>query len=221
MLGDPRYIRINNRPLLLIYRIDLFPDMRRTAETWREIAARHGIDLYLCSVESFSNTHPAEIAFDAACEFPPNGLGIDSEHNLHLEFDLPPGEIFTGRIYQYAKMIRFLEYRPDPPYKRFHGVIPSWDNTARVGPRGQFILDTTPDLFRHLLSSAIRRTKQRFDGDEQIVFINAWNEWGEGAYLEPDRRYGHGFLESCRIALQGSDMTAVDRWETYVPYSRP
>jgi lipopolysaccharide biosynthesis protein len=221
ILEDERYIRIHNRPLLLVYRTELFPDIHRTVDAWRHAAAQRGINLYLCCVESFAAVHPAEIGFDAACEFPPNGLGIDSEHNLHLDFNLPHRETFSGRIYQYAKLIRFLESRLDPPYKRFHGVLPSWDNTPRAGSRGQFILNTTPDLFRHLLSSAIRRTKQRFEEEEQIVFINAWNEWAEGAYLEPDAVYGHGFLESCRLALQSAETPVdVDQWETFVPYSR-
>lgn len=105
---------------------------------------------------------------------------------------------------------------------RFLGATPSWDNTPRSGNRASVFINSAPDRFRQLLTTAVRKTSDRFDGDERIVFINAWNEWAEGCHLEPDQRYGHAFLDACRTALAsfgGPSPTArSDGWEASVPY---
>jgi lipopolysaccharide biosynthesis protein len=224
VLEDPRYIRVNGRPLLLIYRTELIPDIAQTAEIWREAAFQRGLELHLCRVESFSAINPAKIAFDSACEFPPNILGLQAEASPALDFCVPGGRPFTGRIYDYANLVRLLTNRPEAPYKRFCGTTPSWDNTARSGARATVFVNSSPGLFRELLSGAVRKTRLRFKRDEQIVFINAWNEWAEGAHLEPDRRYGHAFLEACKLALEAEDgetnqIGKASLWETFVPHS--
>lgn len=220
VFADERYIRINGRPLLLVYRTELFPDIAKTALTWRELAFKHGIDLYLCRVESFSTKDPASIHFDAACEFPPNFVGMVPEESSCVSLNQP----FFGNIYDYVKLVALMLHRGEPRFKRFLGVTPSWDNTARMAKRASVFINSSPDLFRHWLATAIRRTEQRFDGDEQIVFINAWNEWGEGCYLEPDLHHGRAFLEACQTALAaaaggGPAEAAVASWEAAVPYT--
>ena len=198
VLRDERYIRINGRPLLLIYRTELLPDLARTALVWREVASKNGIDLYLCRVESFAREDPASINFDAACEFPPNISGIMPGDASKMSFS-PDG--FEGNLYDYGELVDLMLHRPDAAYRRFHGVTPSWDNTARSGKRASVFLNSSPDLFGHWLTVIARRTTTNLQGDEQVVFINAWNEWAEGCHLEPDRRYGHAYLEACKAAL--------------------
>ena len=86
---------------------------------------------------------------------------------------------------------------------RFPGVTPSWDNMARRRTGGGFILKgSTPDLYGQWLGQVIRRRLDR-PPDERLVFINAWNEWAEGNYLEPGDRWGHGYLRATRDALAG------------------
>jgi lipopolysaccharide biosynthesis protein len=220
ILRDDRYIRVNGRPLVLIYRTELFPDIGRTALRWRELAFKSGLDLYLCKVESFGNCDPADINFDAACEFPPNFVGMVPENPYALSFHQP----FSGNIYDYYRLVTLMLHRGDPCYKRFLGTMPSWDNTARSGSRAGVFVNSSSDLFRHWLISAICKTAQLFVGDEQIVFINAWNEWAEGCHLEPDRRYGHAFLEACQVALEaGTGAKSIGNfltsWEASVPYT--
>lgn len=220
VFADERYIRINGRPLLLVYRTELLPDIANTARTWRKQALNHGLDLYLCRVESFSHEDPAAIHFDAACEFPPNFVGMVPEESSSFAFHQP----FTGSVYDYYRLTTLMLHRGEARYKRFLGATPSWDNTARSGNRASVFVNSTPDLFRHWLTATIRKTERRFQGDEQIVFINAWNEWGEGCHLEPDRRHGHAFLEACRTALAaaselGPSEAAIASWEAAVPYT--
>lgn len=224
VLRDERYVRINGRPLVLIYRSELLPDVAQTSLVWREIASRHGIDLYLCRVESFTKTNPASIHFDAACEFPPNISGVLPQHHSRVSFPSSRGEQFEGILYDYPQLVELMMYRSDVDYKRFPAVAPSWDNTPRSGKRGSVFLNSSPDAFRHWLTASVRKSLSRFEGDEQIVFINAWNEWAEGCHLEPDCRYGDGFLQACRAALGASFDTQVSQavissWEASVPYS--
>jgi lipopolysaccharide biosynthesis protein len=220
-LSDERYIRIGNRALLLVYRTELFPDIARTAQVWKDTAFKHGIDLYLCRVESFSGCLPSTVNFDAACEFPPNYVGVMPEQPADL--GIRALGTFQGRIYDYDKLVRLMLHRADPAYKRFYGAVPAWDNTPRRGSGATIFVNSSPDLFRHWLTTALQKTERRFQADERIVFVNAWNEWGEGCHLEPDHRYGHSYLEACKTALDavrspGSALTPAT-WETYVPYT--
>jgi len=175
-------------------------------------------------VESFSGCDPAEINFDAACEFPPNYVGAMPETATQLKFQRDPHRDFAGSIYDYDKLARLLRQRPEAPYRRFLGAAPSWDNTARSDNRATVFVNSSPDRFQGMLRDSIRKTSQRFSGEEQIVFINAWNEWADGGHLEPDRRYGHAYLEACRAALGGFGLTnaetATPSREIAVPYRK-
>ena len=79
----------------------------------------------------------------------------------------------------------------------FYCPVPGWDNTARWSDSGALILkDSTPEYFEKWMDHAVSETLRRFEGEEQIVFVNAWNEWAEGCHLEPDIRWGHKYLEA-------------------------
>lgn len=87
----------------------------------------------------------------------------------------------------------------------YRGAFPAWDNTARKCHSGGWIFSgITPDGFAKWLEECIRWTKEHHDKDHQLVFINAWNEWGEGAHLEPDVKYGYAHLEAVKKALEES-----------------
>lgn len=207
--SDERYIRVNGKPLFLVYRTGLLPDPKRTAEIWREEARKAGFnDLYLVRVESHGDTtDPIAIGFDAAVEFAPfNGLTMN-----------PEGKTSTGRmlakipflkpafvqqsIYDYQRVAMSMWQRPDPTYKLFHGVTPGWDNTARRKVSATILANPSPSVYKKWLSIIFARTLGKFQGDERLVFINAWNEWAEGNHLEPCAKWGHAYLEATRVAL--------------------
>jgi hypothetical protein len=94
-------------------------------------------------------------------------------------------------------------------------VFPSWDNTARVKERALIVLNGVPENYEYWLSSTIDLTL-RSGGDDKIVFINAWNEWAEGCHLEPDRWFGHGFLQATFNAKSG-----MRRFATFSDTSLP
>jgi len=201
---DPRYIRVRGRPLFLVFRANDLPDPRATAAIWREEAVAAGLPgLYLCRAETFQEASaaqdPAQLGFDAACEFPPHGI---EAARSNATAGLDPS--FDGFAYDYAQAARSFAMRPTPSYRRFHTVMPSWDNTARVGRRANLAVNPTPEAYRSWLETVCNRTRRDLEGDERLVFINAWNEWGEGCHLEPDRRHGLTWLEATRAALSGA-----------------
>lgn len=207
---DERYIKVNGRPVFLIYRQDLFPDIIKTATLWRKIAREeYGFeDLYLCITEGAKVIRdPEEINFDAAVEFSP--------HQLH-ECLIPktPREKFKEKYH--LKPFRthsFLDYdlaiekslqRENPGYKLFRSVTPSWDNTARLGKWGVIAKDSSPEKYKYWLEKIL----QGFDPystEENFVFINALNEWAEGNKLEPCIKYGTAYYEATREALENSN----------------
>jgi len=199
---DRRYIRINGRPLLLVYRISLLPNPKRSAKIWREIARAEGIgEIYLAYVQSFDSwargEKPSDFDFDAAVEFPPHGAGVPYSEPVEV---IDPA--FRGSLYDYELSAQQILTKARPEYAMFRGVMPSWDNTARKQHNGHIFVNASPEGYERWLTAALRYTNDFAQGEERIVFINAWNEWGEGNHLEPDVKYGHAFLDATRRALR-------------------
>ncbi|MBX3428474.1 MAG: glycoside hydrolase family 99-like domain-containing protein [Hyphomonadaceae bacterium] len=196
---DPRYIRVNGRPLLLVYRPALLPSAEATAERWRSWLLGNGFgEVYLAYTQAFEHATPREYGFDAAIEFPPNNSGLPCEP------DLVQGMVKGASIsvYDWRKLAVRARMNPPPQYTLFRGVNPNWDNTPRRPDGGAVFINATPSGFKTWLAEVVRDTIARFhDPDERLIFINAWNEWGEGAHLEPDKKHGFAWLEAARRAL--------------------
>ncbi|HJU62573.1 MAG TPA: glycoside hydrolase family 99-like domain-containing protein, partial [Candidatus Binatia bacterium] len=199
-LRDKRYIRVNGRPLLIVYRPALLPDPKQTAERWRDYCTKTLNGLYLVAVQAFGTDDPRPLGFDAAVEFPPHKLGRGAPVlNSELEIGNPD---YRGFIYDYAYLMESAKSIPRPDFTLFRGVCPSWDNEARTPGRGTTYKNSTPALYERWLTQAGRFAAREPDPDKRLVFINAWNEWSEGAYLEPDRRYGYAYLQATANALR-------------------
>ncbi len=196
---DERYIRVGGRPLLLVFRIGRFPDPERTAAIWRRAVRERGLgDLYLVQVESASKlTEPGRIGFDASTQFA--GLRIGPRAILQITSN---SSAFSGRLYDYDAYAADCIAREERDYKLFKSVMPSWDNTARRGNLSGIFVNSSPDKYAAWLRAAIAYTRARFQGEERLLFVNAWNEWAEGCHLEPDQRYGLQYLEATRAALE-------------------
>ncbi|MBU1225197.1 MAG: glycoside hydrolase family 99-like domain-containing protein [Gammaproteobacteria bacterium] len=212
--ADERYIRVNGKPLFLVYRTGLLPDPKKTADIWREEARKAGFDdLYLVRVESHGDTTgPTTIGFDASVEFAPfNGLTMHPEGKTRtgrLLASIPflkPAFVLQN-IYDYRRVAMSMWQRADSAYKLFHSVTPGWDNTARRKVNATILANSSPSIYKQWLTTMVARTLGKFQGDERLVFINAWNEWAEGNHLEPCAKWGHAYLEATRTAL-ASEMT--------------
>ncbi|MDS4042698.1 MAG: glycoside hydrolase family 99-like domain-containing protein [Candidatus Competibacter sp.] len=209
-LRDRRYIRIDGRPLLLVYQPGLLPDAAVTAGIWRRYCREVGLgNPYLAAVQSLGFiVDPREFGFDAAVEFPPHAMAVLAERPAEV---LNPN--FQGRFFDYVATADFFMNRPLMPYPFFRTAMPSWDNTARRQDNSDIFLGTEPEYYERWLKRIVTETRWFRAANERLVFVNAWNEWAEGNHLEPDRKYGHRYLEATRNALgstacpPGSDRT--------------
>jgi lipopolysaccharide biosynthesis protein len=201
--SDARYIRINGRPLFILYRTELLPDVRATTDRWREEAVRIGIgELFLACVEkSAAQGDPTRMGFDAAVQFQPQWDTLAHLHHKAWHLLRSAGIYKRRRIFDYEEYIQLVMQEPRPSYPRFECVTPSWDNSARW--KDPVILaNATPEAYGKWLQTAISRSQQ-IDRDGPVVFVNAWNEWAEGNHLEPCRKWGRGYLEATRSAVVG------------------
>jgi glycosyltransferase involved in cell wall biosynthesis len=205
-MRDPRYVRIAGKPLLLIYRPSLLPSAKETSIRWRQWCRDNGIgEIYLAYSQSFDTVPPERFGFDAAIEFPPN----NSSPPVISDLVEPIANHDVPVVYDWSIFPERSRHYTDSGYTLFRGVCPSWDNTARKSSRGAVFLNSSPQDYMEWLSHAVEDSCSRnHDPDQRLVFVNAWNEWAEGAHLEPDLRYGYAYLQATRNALTK---------ESYVP----
>lgn len=196
---DPRYIKVDGAPFLIVYRPQHLPDSKKSIKIWRDYCSSIGIPkIHIVCALTHGNQDYEQYGFDGGVEFPPHNLaGIKSVvENKDLNFNIN----FAGMVCQYKEIAEFYLNRQYKSSNIFHAVFPSWDNTARTGAKAFITLNGTPSNYQHWLRKTIERTKRSHPDKERLVFINAWNEWAEGCHLEPDRKYGHGFLEATHKA---------------------
>jgi len=207
---DPRYIRVEGKPLFLVYRTLGLPSPLRTATRWREEARKLGVgELFLCRVESFPDERgdPGALGFDAAVEFQPDWVALDRSLSPGIAWLLSRGlsALKIGyrmdKIYYYAAVVERMLSKEPSPYRRFPCVTPSWDNSSRRKRGATILHNATPELYERWLRGVLRRAAAEA-GAGPVVFVNAWNEWAEGNHLEPDLRFGRGYLEATRRAVE-------------------
>ncbi|WP_379968517.1 glycoside hydrolase family 99-like domain-containing protein [Epilithonimonas sp. UC225_85] len=205
---DDRYIKVDGKPVFMIYRPIQIPDLDQVIDIYRSVAKENGFeDMFLVA----SNSHAGyenllEKGFDAVMNFQPKlgslGQAFNDKNSMtKLKRNLELG-IFSNKlkIYDYKKakekMNRTYEYNYLPC------SFVSWDNSARRGENGIIIKDKNPEVFAEFLQKDIKYLlDQKREPEENFLFINAWNEWAEGNYLEPDVKYGFEFLNKLKEVL--------------------
>ena len=214
--ADPRYIRIDGRPVFLVYRTGLLPEPARTAERWRNAAVRAGIgDLYLIRVEAFTDDPaPSDIGFDAAMPFTPDWRALpparrpSAVHRVLRRMQLADPLLERHAVMEYGDLAAGALARRAVPYVRYPCVTPMWDNSPRRRTQGAAVFEgSTPALYGSWLAEEVARFEAP-SPDENLVFINAWNEWAEGNHLEPCSRWGTAYLDATRDVLAQAGVRA-------------
>jgi len=204
---DERYIKIDNKPVLIVYRPHFFSKEQFTAaiKIWRDYVKKEGFDdLYVMNTRTSGglDLKPVEWSIDATVEFPPNDMvQVPNNDEIHI---LNPD--FKGRIFNLPKSIDKTINSPPVDYTIYKTVFPSWDNTARRDDLAQIFIGSSPEVYKKWLLHCIKYAQKNFKEENRFVFINAWNEWAEADYLEPDRKYGFAYLEATLDALKESRM---------------
>lgn len=203
MMRDSRYIRHNGKPVLLVYRIKIIPNWAETAAMWRSECRKAGLgEIHLCSIRFGLEPlegQPQEHGLDAYVMFPPHDMNFVDVRSQVLDRD----KQFHGQILDYNAVIqsdieRFDRHYPWPVHR---GAMLGWDNTARRHTAARIFVGCTPLRYRSWLKGILEQEARHNSNAESLLFINAWNEWAEGTFLEPDQRYGTSYLDATKSVL--------------------
>ena len=203
---DPRYIKIDGKPVFAIYRIAKIPNVVKMIETFQSCAKKEGFELYICKVQD-QNISGCPQGINASIDFPP--FNMSTKMN---SWRTHPLESFSRRIlhktignsiYSYPKYVKdMIERKPFNEYKQYPTIMPSWDNACRrVNQPFMMFKDSSPEIFGKWAEYALS-TFQPFSEQENLFFINAWNEWAEGNHMEPDLKWGRGYLDALKRAVE-------------------
>ncbi len=218
ILIDPRYIRENGKPVLMVYRIMNLKDPARYAKVWRKyMRKKHDLELYLIAVLSTDLEDPRDYGFDIALDFVPStthvkekGLGAD----WHLRNQLLDIN-YKGEAGDYRRMVLSKDIYPYFKFPTIKCIMPSWDNEARKKGGGFTEGLTSPDLYAHWLSRILE--SEANSRPDPLIFINAWNEWAEGTVLEPSMHLGHAVLNRTAevLAKHSQNKANTTSWPLY------
>lgn len=207
--NDPRYIRVEGKPVFIIYRTSALPNMKRTSDIWRDEARKIGIgELYLMRMEISDNgIDPVSQGLNASVDFQPDWTNLDDKRQggfrdrLLNKFGIKKSPYWNDFIRDYKKSVEKIMRRKRPLYKIFPGVTPSFDNSPRRLKEATILVGSTPEIYEKWLEHAVNTFKP-YSKDENFVFINAWNEWAEGNHLEPCRKWGRQYLQATAKVLK-------------------
>lgn len=198
---DPRYIRVDNCPVFMVYRPTEIPELDGFVDLWQGMAVKAGLPgLFLVGVNHNDSWRPDVSGFNASMlqKLPHKCARIPWKYPVRKVKQMLHGGNLT--IYDYEDAISGVLRKGDTDYLEFPCVIPNWDNTPRSNLNGLVLHDSTPEKFRKHLSAAIDSVAGRPE-EQRIVFIKSWNEWAEGNHLEPDLKYGRAYLEVIRSLI--------------------
>jgi lipopolysaccharide biosynthesis protein len=202
---DRRYITVEGRPLFVIYKPDNIPEMEKVAAYWRTRAREEGLPgLHLVGVSHRSEKWDPRLCGLDACTMqvlPRRNRRIPRKYLAAKLKVWVEGNQHQLSIYDYEEVLPILLRRKKVDFIDYPLVLPNWDNTPRSGMNGLVLHDSCPSLFSKHFREALRRVES-YPLEHKIIFLKAWNEWAEGNYVEPDMRFGRGYLQAIRDELR-------------------
>lgn len=212
-IDDDRYIRINGKPLVVVYNPGQIPNCTRTFNKWREVARKIGIgEIYIWTCRTSNNTAKLlgiEECIDAEIEFPPHNTWLTDFAIDNI--DLNGQQAF---LYNYQKMVEGIidDYKNGRDLKTgskpvHHACMMAWDNAARRKKKWFTYHNFSLNSLYNWVLTICNQARRDFVEEERFVFINAWNEWAEGTYLEPDEKYGYANINTVAKALTNKPLT--------------
>lgn len=207
--NDNKYIKISNKPMLVLYRTNNIPDCDQMITYWDERCRNEGFaGIYIIEEKNNFQNNSACKSSSGILEFEPMYTLKYRRTFLRRIMDRIYAKIDNLinnnnlLLYKYDDVWSNIVTRNHPSVQgktEFLGAFVDWDNTPRKGRNGLIIRGATPKKFRHYFSLQLERAEQLHS---EFLFINAWNEWGEGTYLEPDKSNNYGYLEAIKDCLE-------------------
>lgn len=196
-ITDKRYIKIDNKPLIMIYNPTEIPNFEKHVSEWRRYAKEEGIgEIYIASKCDLANNENKYTEYvDAEFDFPPQGIG--HKETIVTGLDSP-------KIFNYKQIVDEIEhlYRNHYPLKPFYySCTMGWDNSARRKENYTVYYNYSLESYYKWLRIIIEETRRRNNEENRFMFVNAWNEWAEGTYLEPDEKYGYANINTLSKAI--------------------
>lgn len=203
---DERYIRVDDRPVLFVYRPSSIPDAKLYQQVWAEECMSAGLKPpYVVAVLTRGASSPDDFGMDAGTE---RVLHDWTAGNApEIKQSLYAYRAINGSVLHYDDVANYYSRQQDAKsFTYFRNLIPQWDNTARYGSEAFVIHGSTPKKFQSWFKQLVDYSQQNLPQDRQFILVNAWNEWAEGAHLEADSRYGYSYLNSIGRVLSGLEM---------------
>jgi len=221
--SDDRAIKVDGKPIFVIYRPQNIPEIENMLDYWRELAIEQGLKgLYIIFQKQYELSNRECLkGFDAAFQFQPFEAIYSTEFNpnsvrhsgwFKMVRALPESiqDMLRAMYTRFVKELTFYDYdsawkvivkvRREIDLITFPGAFVDWDNTARYKNRATVFTGVSPEKFEYWFEQILQSMPER-DIPEPFIFFNAWNEWSEGAYLEPDEKHGFGYLEAIKKLL--------------------
>lgn len=206
-LRDDRYLRVDGKPVFYVFRPEHLPQPAMFIDRWQEMASKSGLrGLYLVAEVSdllgggpkYTNVKADGFDFGVYQRLP-----ADLNRWSRARMKVIRKSLGGPEIYPYSDRPIAWPDEIDPGIHQ-PTVYPNWDNTPRSKRRGLVLHGATPDRFGVQVRDAVQRLAAR-PAEQRLLWVKSWNEWAEGNHLEPDRRYGHGWLKALQRGLQGVD----------------
>ena len=214
---DKRYMRIDDKPIFVVYRPEAIPDLALFVNTFQQQAQANGLKgVYLIATNVPITWNAQQNGFDAITPSNHDKLAyVKSESDFKNYYRKKINgkrisKIYKGilkrptHVYEYSEAMKWFVKDYESLAQVYPMVIPNWDNTARSGVNGFVLHNSTPELFKQVMQKAISKVKDLSE-DKRVVFIKSWNEWAEGNYIEPDRKYGRKYLEVIKELIDSNN----------------
>lgn len=213
---DRRYIKVEDKPLFVVYQPNLIPDLSLFTNIFTELSKKNGFPgMYLVATNVQPDWNAKEKGFDAVTLSHHSRIGYTRRKNKIEDFfqSLKHNPTYATQykkafgkpvhIYEYSEAMKYFIADDVPNSLYYPMLIPNWDNTPRSGVNGFVLHNSTPELFKWVVEKAVKRI-EKYDDEHKIIFIKSWNEWAEGNYLEPDMKYGHQYLEVLKDVIRAN-----------------
>ena len=224
---DPRYIKVDGKPLFAVWAPRNIPETRQFIDLWQQLARENGLE-GIHFVGHTDNTGKAlsgkranyysadmvqdyyqsvlDLGFDAVMSSGYRRAVAMTEGRLQMMLKMLTVKSFmpTYAKIDYNRLMKNYYVEEDAQENIYPTLLPQWDRTPRAGRRAEILTNSTPELFQHYVEKAIELVKSKAP-EHKILFLKAWNEWGEGDYVEPDQKYGHAWLDAIRNAVSNSE----------------
>lgn len=198
---DPRYVRVNNKPFFMIYKAKDIPNCLEFTNYWRELALENGLDGIHFVGEGIELEDKDKYGLDAVSYTNHRTIEHGIVKNKYLRYAISKIKGYLKlKVYEYKDAIKYFLKTGDVKDNEYPTIVPGWDTTARLGKDAVILHNSTPELFKEHVHDAIEKSKHK-TLQENIIFLKSWNEWAEGNYVEPDRKYGRKYLEAIKAEV--------------------